>query len=206
MENQSSFAVKVAKAFSVIFQPFFMPVYALLFLFNGNSMFAALPTATKLYCFGMTLLFLLLLPMAAVAIFKRFGLVTNYGLHERQERIYPLLTMIICTFAAFWLLRLVPYTQVVQQLFLVLVLLLSVFSIITLRWKISMHTMALGALCGFLLVLGTKYPGDMRGPFIWSLIISGIVGSCRIYLRRHTPAQVYAGFLLGCLVIFGVMG
>ena len=34
------------------------------------------------------------------------------------------------------------------------------------------------------------------------LILSGMLGSARLYLRAHNHLQVYVGFLLGCIVEF----
>lgn len=198
-------AVKSAKVVSVVLHPFVMPIYVLLFLFSGNSMFAVLPLATKLYCLLVTGFSLMLVPLSSLPLFKRFRLIKSYSLDENQERVYPILVTVVFAFVGFWLLRLAAYTHVVQQLYLVLVLLLSVFSVITLRWKISMHLTAIGGACGFLMVLGMKYPGDMRGAFVAMLLLAGLLATCRLYLEKHTPAQVYAGFLLGFLVVFGIL-
>ena len=38
--------------------------------------------------------------------------------------------------------------------------------------------------------------------FIAVLLIAGLLGTSRIFLKRHTPMQVYAGFSLGFMCTF----
>ena len=108
-------------------------------------------------------------------------------------------------FLGFWLLGRIGYTNIVRQLYLVLIILLSTFSVITFRWKISMHMTAIGGLCGFLLVWGMNYQGDVRNAFILFLLLSGILATSRLYLKKHTPLQVYLGFLFGLFFVFGIL-
>ena len=64
---------------------------------------------------------------------------------------------------------------------------------------------AMGGLCGFLLVLGMKYPGDMRGSFIFVMLLAGLLAASRLYLNKHNPLQVYVGFLFGALAVWGIL-
>ena len=197
---------KCAQGISYLLHPMLMPLYVLFFLFNGNSMFALLPQSTKIYCYLITLFFLVILPLSSLPLFRHFRLIKDYGLSDKQERVYPILVTVGAAFLGFWLLGRVAYTNIVQQLFLVLIILLSVFSVITLRWKISMHMTAMGGLCGFLLVMGMKYPGDIRGSFMLMLLLAGLLASSRLFLKKHNPLQVYLGFLFGFCFVFGVLG
>ena len=86
-----------------------------------------------------------------------------------------------------------------------MVIMLSGFMIVTIRWKISMHMTAIGGLCGFLLVWGMNYQGDVRNAFILFLLLSGILATSRLYLKKHTPLQVYLGFLFGLFFVFGIL-
>lgn len=200
------FINRCARGISYILHPMLMPVYFLFFLFNGDSMFALLPQQTKLYCYLITLFFLFIVPLISLPFFRHFHLIKDYALNDKQERVYPILVTVSAAFLGFWLLGKVAYTNIVQQLFLVLIILLSVFSVITLRWKISMHMTAMGGLCGFLLILGMKYPGDMRGSFIMMLLLAGLLASSRLLLKKHNPLQVYLGFLFGFCFVLGILG
>ncbi len=196
---------QIAQTLSIVLHPLLMPVYILLFLFNGNTLFAyTTPAGVKWYCYMVTVFTLLIMPLISLPVFKHFKLIRNYGLEDKQERVYPILIAVAFAFLGFWLLGRVAYTNIVQQLYLVLIILLSAFSVITLRWKMSMHMTAMGGLCGFLLILGMKY-GDVRSLFIFMLILSGLLATSRLYLKKHNPSQIYAGFLFGLCFVTGIL-
>lgn len=194
-----------AQTISYLLHPVILPLYFLFLIFHGNTMFTYIPDKVKLYCYMVTLFSLLLMPLVSLPLLRHFHLIKNYGLEEKQERVYPVLITVIFAFLGFWLLGRLNYTNIVQQLFLVLIILLSAFSVITLRWKISMHMTSIGALCAFLFVIGLKYPGDIRNSFMLILLLAGLLGSCRLYLKKHTPLQVYLGFLFGFAVVGGIL-
>lgn len=166
----------IAQTISYVLHPMLMPLYILFFIFNSNTLFAYIPWGVKLYCYLVTVFALLIMPVISLPLFKYFRLIRSYG-----------------------------YTNIVRQLYLVLIILLSTFSVITFRWKISMHMTAIGGLCGFLLVWGMNYQGDVRNAFILFLLLSGILATSRLYLKKHTPLQVYLGFLFGLFFVFGIL-
>jgi membrane-associated phospholipid phosphatase len=73
---------------------------------------------------------------------------------------------------------------------------------ITIRWKISVHMTSWGGLTGFLLVSSFALRVDILMLILISILLAGALGSSRIILKAHTPAQVYAGYLLG---VFGML-
>lgn len=79
---------------------------------------------------------------------------------------------------------------------LILALLINFF------WKISAHAIGTGGLLGGIM-------GVAQDPFDKPLLglyhrnpNSRLVGTSRIFLKRHTPMQVYAGFCLGFICTF----
>ena len=138
----------IAQGISYLFHPLLIPLYGLFLIFNSNSVFSLIPEKVRLYCYGMTFITLFLVPLLSMLVFKKFKLITSFDLELKQERIYPVLVTIFSAFLGFYLIGMVPYTNIVQQLYLVLIIMLSAFSIITMRWKISMHMTAAGAVCG----------------------------------------------------------
>lgn len=195
-----------ARTLSFVLHPMLMPMYILFFVFSGNSLFALYtPWGAKLYCYLVTVFSLLVMPLLSLPVFRHFHLINSYELEEKQERVYPIMVAVVFAFLGVWLLGRVAYTDIVQQLYLVLIILLSVFSVITLRWKISMHMTAMGGVCGFLFSLGMKYPGDVRGSLILMILLAGLLASSRLYLKKHTPLQVYLGFLFGLCFVAAIL-
>lgn len=133
----------------------------------------------------------MVIPLAFVVWQVRRGQVTDMDIHFRQQRKWAFLVT-LAGFTTAWVamqigrapavLLLMACTGLVQW---------AVLTLVTLRWKISVHT---ASVSGVTLVL------------IWGLGLSAapvvavipLVAWSRIKLRRHTPAQVTAGVLLGC--------
>lgn len=75
---------------------------------------------------------------------------------------------------------------------------LAAVTVITHWWKISAHTTGMGGLLGG--VLGYCFcTGNMESvtPVVVLMLLSLIVMYARLYLDKHTPAQVVAGWILG---------
>ena len=67
-----------------------------------------------------------------------------------------------------------------------------------------MHMTAIGGLCGFLLVWGMNYQGDVRNAFILFLLLSGILATSRLYLKKtHSFAGLSGFFASVCFFVFG---
>ena len=175
----------IAQTISYILHPMLMPLYILFFIFNNNTLFAYIPWGVKLYCYLVTVFALLIMPVISLPLFKHFRLIRSYELNDKQERVYPILVAVAFAFLGFWLLGRIGYTNIVRQLYLVLII--------------------IGGLCGFLLVWGMNYQGDVRNAFILFLLLSGILATSRLYLKKHTPLQVYLGFLFGLFFVFGIL-
>lgn len=194
-----------AQSVSYVLHPLLMPVYFLFFIFHGNTIFAFIPASVQYYCYLVTIFTLLVMPLVSLPVFRYYHLIRDYELEGKQERVYPILIAVGFAFLGFWLLRWESNTHIVQQLYLILIILLSLFSVITLRWKISMHMTAIGGLCGFLLSIGMHYPSELKGIFIGMILLSGVLGACRLYLKKHTPLQIYVGFAFGFGFVFGIL-
>ena len=117
----------IAQTISYILHPMLMPLYILFFIFNSNTLFAYIPWGVKLYCYLVTVFALLIMPVISLPLFKHFRLIRSYELNDKQERVYPILVAVAFAFLGFWLLGRIGYTNIVRQLYLVLIILLSTF-------------------------------------------------------------------------------
>ena len=83
-----------------------------------------------------------------------------------------------------------------------------VATIITFFWRISLHTIGMGGLLGFFteMMITQAFDKSIMIPvFMLTVIIAGLVGSARLYLEAHTPAQIYAGYAVGFVGTAGGM-
>jgi membrane-associated phospholipid phosphatase len=62
----------------------------------------------------------------------------------------------------------------------------------------------IGGLIGALLAISFFMQMPVFTALSVCLIVAGCVGFARLQLNAHTPNQVYAGFVFGCLVQFSL--
>jgi membrane-associated phospholipid phosphatase len=133
-----------------------------------------------------------LVPFVYVVWLVKRGEVTDIDVRLRKQRARPLAITILCTGIA-WIVLMVglaptPMTVLAGAM---CVLAVTVF-VVTLRWKISVHSAAAaGAMTMMWAVLGTPLPLVVVVPLVaWS----------RVRLQRHTLLQAMAGAVLGLAV------
>lgn len=128
-------------------------------------------------------------PVALFILFLKKKLITDIDLTQRRER--PL--YFSCLFLLVALGSLLGYVAGTRLFFLIQLVelfLIGGMILITLFWKISGHTMINAAGIFFLnYFFGRRY--------WWLVFLLLAVGWSRWYLKKHTPAQLAAGVLLG---------
>jgi hypothetical protein len=125
-------------------------------------------------------------------------------LADRKERIFPsIMVNVYAILLLLLLLRLLPkemsgYAFIIGLSFGSFLAVL-IATIITTRWKISLHAVGMGILTGtvftYFLHLG-QYPVWLVPALIF---ISGFVLSMRMVLKAHDLSQLFAGYALGFL-------
>jgi membrane-associated phospholipid phosphatase len=187
-----------AHFFSWIFQPLLMPLYgAVLFLNLPFYAFSLLPEAVKWYVISCNLLFTFFMPVFIIMLMKRFNMISSVTLENREDRKYPILFTAVFYISNYYFLKKVNLPA--PYLFFLLAGMFSLIStlFITNYWKISMHMTGIGGLCGSFMLLSFIWPIDLRLIIAALFLVAGIVGSSRLILNVHTPAQVAAGFAAG---------
>ncbi len=187
---------------SSIFQPLLMPIYsvALLFVYTHFKYIYA----TQFFSIIIpTTLFTFLVPGFLIYLMFRLKVISDLSLLKREDRFAPYAITMLC----FGFLIYHFYTSGLPLWFLMMlvapIITMILASIITLWWKISAHMFGVASLLGG--VMSICYFVEQSNPywlFMLLFVISGMVGVSRLILRRHTPNQVYAGFLLGFVVSF----
>lgn len=139
-------------------------------------------------------IFICLLPIAYVAYNVWRGNISDLHMKNRKERIRPLLVSILCTAIVWWLLRVLGAPKAFPLLALLSLIQITVIAVITLGWQISMHTMSIA---GAVVAIGMIFS---IGAGLWMTPLVPLVAAARLNLKRHTPAQVIAGTVIGALL------
>lgn len=81
--------------------------------------------------------------------------------------------------------------------------LIILLSLITLKFKISIHAAASWGVVGLLAALSLKMTGGMlMTPLIGAALAAGAVSSARLKLGYHTPVEVWSGSFTGFMLNF----
>jgi len=187
---------------SIILHPLLMGVYtvSLLFLYTDfNLLFAG-----QFIQFISPVLFLTcIVPVSGMYFLQRSGLMKRYRDGNIFDRLLPMLLL-------FFTYSLLIYYFHSAKLFIWFLAVLTVplvlivtASIISIKWRISLHMLAIGGMIGSTLSVCYNIKGV--NPFILFIILfilAGFLGVARLIPGKETPAQVYTSFLIGLVVSF----
>jgi len=193
----------LAKFFSVIFHPLLIPAWAYLALvWQGNLLLLRVPFNLVWTLGGLIFLTTFLLPTAIILLMLRFKMISSLSMPLRSERIGPLVVTAIFFYMTYYLLKQLQIAPVIYLYMLGATLLAVISAAVTLWWKISLHSMGVGALVGAFAGLALLSPANYSFLLIVSLLMAGITASSRLLLSAHKPAEIYAGFTTGASLMF----
>ncbi|MFI5150458.1 MAG: phosphatase PAP2 family protein [Bacteroidia bacterium] len=198
---------KIATFLTWCFHPLFIPTYGmgvLYLIFTGP--FFLHDYRIPVLLLSITFITTGLLPALSAWILLRSGILKNLQMDDRRERLLPYLTTALYYLMAYYMFRSFPLPLVLLKIFRHFILAgcigILLTTVINFFWKISAHTVAAGGWCGALTGL-CLLMYDPPLPALFAVIgIAGVTGYARLKLEAHTPAQVYAGYLLGFACTF----
>ncbi len=177
-----------ARVISGVFSPLTIAMAAVIIAAYGINDDSAL-TWIALY-----IALTILPPTLYIIYLVRKGIVSDFHLNVREERKQPLILMTINTMLALLIMYLVGAPKLILVVIAAAIVQLIFILIITLRWKISGHCVAIAGLA----VLALALFGESVLPL--ALLIP-LVAWSRIRLKRHTLAQTIAGTVLGVITV-----
>ena len=192
----------LARTFSVIFHPLIMPVIGIIFLLYSGSYLSLIQFEGKLFIISVVFISTFFLPLSLIPMLLYWRLVKNIQMEDKKERFAPMIITAIFYYFCFYVLRTqgMPYQITLYILSSLIALTLTL--IINWFWKISAHMIGIGGLTGLILALSIKLTVSIETILICVVIIAGIIGSSRLKLNQHNPAQIYAGYALGLITVF----
>jgi membrane-associated phospholipid phosphatase len=194
--------VKAAANFiSVVFHPLFLTTYlfAVLMYFFPAFFLPLRPSWGFLF---LILLMTFILPAINFLIFRMSGSIKDFTLPHRSDRALPFAFIAILYTVVTLMFYLKFPNPTAVRLMLIASALVIASAIITLFYKISIHTLAVWGMVGMLLPLNKPAEGTLLYPTVVCLLVAGLVMWARLALQAHSPREVLVGALTGCSIGF----
>ncbi len=196
----------VSQILSVIFFPGFLPIYGLIVIFNAPTVFSYELAVRYGNLKGVILLLafinMTVVPVALMPLLRYRNIISSYSMNERSDRIIPMALgclMYLITTIMYYSFH-IP--EIIRSFILATTILAILILVITLKWKISIHSAGLGSLLATVMALSVRMYANLSSIWIPLIFIAGLVMASRLYLNSHKPAQIYAGFALGFITIW----
>jgi hypothetical protein len=140
-------------------------------------------------------------PALTVVLLKALGFSKSILLKTQRERIVPYIATNIFYFWVFLVFRNQPEVPAILTGYIFGAFLASSAALIAnIYFKISMHALGVGSLCGLVLIiifLGFTYSVFLTTMLVF--LITGIVCTSRLIVSDHKPFDIYSGIFIAVL-------
>lgn len=195
---------KISKAISFIFHPILIPTLGFFLLFHAGFYYSAIVWDIKRYVLLVVLFSTAILPLISVAVLAlnpKFDLAMN----KSQDRIVPLISSGIFYYIGYMLLDRLKAYPVFKLFLLASAIVIVLLVLISFKWKISMHMAAIGGLTGTIFAVSFRTGTNPFWIIISVVLVSGLIGTARLVLKKHNLQQLIAGYFLGFSVLYFVI-
>lgn len=190
-----------ARSLSILFHPLLITTIGVLIIFQTNLYITYISAELKRQIIIVTFISTFFVP----ALFIIAGLQIQ-KLFPKIEKV-PYWSMLylftaFCFYMGYQILSNLPVAGFFKAIFLAGAIISIGLSIISPRWNISVYSTGTGALLGTTIAVMLRM-GYYDLPLLaLILLIGGFSGYSRLALGKNNPAQVYAGYILGFLIMF----
>lgn len=197
---------RLAKFFSFIAHPMFMPTYSVVLLFGLNTYInQTIPSKMQ---FMITLLVFIntcILPVIFILVMLKQKFLTSIYLENQKERILPFVMAFFFFGFTYYLLKRVNLPQTINSLMLgatIAVLLSLGFNFYK---KISIHMVGISGVFGAFYAISLGFNLNILTLLLMLVLLIGAVGSARLKQKQHTPVELLLGFFVGFITEFVVV-
>ncbi|HEY5692118.1 MAG TPA: hypothetical protein VIS49_11715 [Cyclobacteriaceae bacterium] len=192
----------IAKVISIVFHPLLMTTYLFLLLTYFIPVVLQ-PARPSLWIILLIFITTFALPAVNFLMLRLTGSISDLSMPLRHQRILPFIFIsaiyVFVTILIYWKF---PIPNLVRLMGIVSTMV--VFgTVITLFYKLSIHSLALWGMVGMLLPMNKV--SEVNGlliPTVITIVIAGLVMSARLALNAHTPREVMTGGVAGFAIGF----
>ena len=192
--------MSLEKIISILFHPVFVPTITVFLVVKIYSNIIILENQAGIILIG-TCIFSLILPLLSVFILLLTKKIDSLEMPKKEERFLPILFASIWMILGFYFMKeIFSYAPIMKSIYLGAIYVMLIALLITKKWKISLHMLAIGGATGVLIMLEFLF-GQNLILLLITILISGILGFSRLSLKAHSLNQIYTGFIVGNIVM-----
>lgn len=194
--------LRFAKIISILFHPLLVPTYAMLLMMDLQiHSILIMPVKYRYIIVVFVFLTTFILPSIAIFILLKIGKIKSLEMRSQQERILPMIIIAAAFYVTYYILKQTSFTGLMALFMVGATMLVLVSLVINYITKISLHMTAWGGMFGVFFGFAISHHYNLTTILFLILLVIGTVGTARLKLNAHTPAQVYSGFLLGASIM-----
>jgi hypothetical protein len=198
--NSKGFSL--SRLLSFLLHPLLIPTFTISALMLQPDIYPiVLPDQLFLWFLSLVFIFTFIIPVSSVFILLKFKAINSIELNYRSERTVPLLVAGISYMSVLYFLRVTNIPPVFLYVLYSATFALLTGLLITMVYKISLHTLGWGALTATLTSLSIRLGIPMLPFILISVILSGLAGYARLKQNAHNQTQVYSGYFAGVLIV-----
>jgi membrane-associated phospholipid phosphatase len=186
-----------AKIISVLFHPLLLPTYAfILVIYSNPFLFASYENSKWIFVlrvFINTFVF----PVISLLLLWRLGFIKNLEMSEKEDRIIPYIvvgTLYIWSFMTF---RKSDDPQMLNIILLGSCFTLFASFFTNIFSKVSIHAAGMACFTAIALIAALQSYFDLRLLFMLIILLAGLTGTARLYLKAHSMQEVINGYFIG---------
>ena len=192
--------MSLEKTISILFHPVFVPTITVFLVVKIYSNIIILENQAGIILIG-TCVFSLILPLLSVFILLLTKKIDSLEMPKKEERFLPILFASIWMILGFYFMKeIFSYAPIMKSIYLGAIYVMLIALLITKKWKISLHMLAIGGATGVFIMLEFLFGQNLMILLI-TILISGILGFSRLSLKAHSLNQIYAGFIVGNIIM-----
>ncbi len=207
----------IAKFFSFIFHPIFLPTIATVILFVLPSHLSNFQFVYKKGVTQIIFLSTFVTPLLILLILINLKVVSSFYLDKKEERFLPFAIVSIIYIATYFIINNLPLgvlkvSSYISNFILLSATVIIVTFLINIKIKSSIHMAAIGAFLSYfymffvkenieeVLFVFPKFNVTIIQFFSTIILIAGIIASSRLILKAHNMKEISIGFFIGVVV------
>ena len=189
---------QILKGISFVFHPLIMPLLGVIFYFSKTPRF--IPSEIIQAKLLSTFILTVVLPILIYFLLKTLGKVHSIYLRTVSERILPLGLNSVVIYLI--LKRVFTSGEIIELYFFFIGILLSnlaCFILAILKFKASIHMIAISGFLMFCVALSIRFSININGTLALLILITGAIASSRIHLKAHNNKELFVGLCVGLI-------